>query len=238
MVEIKPSGMTALDGLLGGGYPGGAVSILSGAAGAGKTMLALRFAVDGARRGEKCVFVVTDEKPRHVADKASFLNYAIDPAVLLVLDASPYLTAARGGKVRDPRMLVADLTQQVRTTGASRLVIDGLATLVPDDLAMRPFLRSLFYALEDNMGCTVVGTLNPEAAPPTVAAYAESLASVVVALAHDHGQKTGRTLAVRKSRAAGADPRPIPFSLDGGQQQPAPGGHGHKAGAKARAAAS
>ena len=237
MVERKPSGVTGLDALLGGGYPVGSVSILSGAAGAGKTMLALRFVLEGAKTGEKSVFVVTDEKPRHVADKASFLRHEIDPAVVLVLDASPYLTAARGGKVRDPRMLVADLTQQVRTTGASRLVIDGLGTLVPDDVAMRPFVRSLFYSLEDNLGCTVVVTVNPEAAPPTVAAYAESLASVVVALAHDTGQKTGRSLAVRKSRAAGADPRPIPIALDG-EQEPVPGAHGQKAGAKARAAAS
>jgi circadian clock protein KaiC len=215
MQDLKASGVAGLDVLLGGGLPAGSVAVLSGASGTGKTMLALEFAIRGSADGEACVFVLSDEKPRHLLEKAAFLRGGLDAGLVHVLDASPYLTAARSGKVHDPRMLVADIAQQVRATRATRLVLDSLGTLVPDDLAARPFVRSLFLSLEDNLGCTVVATCNPDATPALAGAHAESLASTVIGLLHGTG--SGRSLSVRKARHADVDPRPVPFRLEAGR---------------------
>jgi circadian clock protein KaiC len=208
------TGVAGLDATLNGGLPAGSTCVVTGSAGAGKTALVLQFAYEGASRGETSIFLVTDEKPRHLSEKAAALHGDLDPERVRVLDASPYLTAARGGRVQDPRMLVADLLQQIKTTRATRLVIDGLATLVPDEVAVRPFVRSLFRSLEDNLGCTSLVTINPEAAPPMVAGLAESLASAVLHLGHAPGG--GRTMLLRKARFVDAEPRPLPFRLQAG----------------------
>jgi len=55
------TGMKKLDGILSGGFPENSTVLLSGGPGTGKTLVALRFLLEGARKGEKCCYVTLNE---------------------------------------------------------------------------------------------------------------------------------------------------------------------------------
>jgi circadian clock protein KaiC len=54
-----PSGIKGLDALIEGGFPAPSVILVSGSAGSGKTTLAFQFLLEGARRGEKGLYIST-----------------------------------------------------------------------------------------------------------------------------------------------------------------------------------
>lgn len=59
--ERVPSGIDELDSLLGGGLDRGTTTLVLGAAGTGKSSLAMQFAVNMAERGEQAIFYTFDE---------------------------------------------------------------------------------------------------------------------------------------------------------------------------------
>lgn len=149
----------------------GRTVLVAGGIGTGKTTLSVQFLVAGARRGEMGVLIAADEKPRHIiADVRRFgwdLAGADCEKTISVLDASPYFTALRGARKPDANETAAELTRQVRLLQAQRLVIDGIASLVPggaDDRRSARFLAVLISALEDERLCTAVLTA-PSSAP-------------------------------------------------------------------------
>lgn len=207
-----PSGVPGLDALVGGGFPFHRTVLLCGDIGTGKTTFGLQFLMEGAKRGEAGVLVSVDEKPQHVFEDARRLGWDVDGAtdqqLLTVLDASPCFTALRGRNGLDARHVASDLTQQIRRIKASRLVIDGATSLVPDGApvaAMEDFVRSLIASLEDNLGCTTVLTARTSAGTHTSPAgpTAERLTSGVIELKLGPlGGRVGRSLLVRKMRGA------------------------------------
>ena len=67
-LEKAPTGICGLDQITGGGLPRGRVSLVAGAAGAGKTLLGLEFLVGGARKyGEPGVLLSFEESAEKVA---------------------------------------------------------------------------------------------------------------------------------------------------------------------------
>jgi KaiC/GvpD/RAD55 family RecA-like ATPase len=201
------SGVAGLDGMIGGGFPAHRAVVVRGQAGTGKTTLATQFLMEGVRNGEPGLFVSVDCKPRHVMEDASRLGWDLQDAVsrktLAVLDASPYFTATRKGAI-DARQVATDLTHQVRTHKATRLVIDSLTSLLPPEdepSAVRDFVRSLFFSLEDNLGCTVLVTAWPRDASSGAADYTDHAAAGVVELALvKAGAHFERRLFLRKMR--------------------------------------
>ncbi len=57
------SGCPGLDDIIGGGFPRGRFYLLEGEPGTGKTTLALQFASEGARNGEKVLYITLSERP-------------------------------------------------------------------------------------------------------------------------------------------------------------------------------
>lgn len=216
------SGVPGLDAMIGGGFPTHRAILVRGSIGTGKTTLATQFLMDGIRRGEPGLLVSVDSKPRHVVEDAARLGWDLQDAVsrraLAILDASPYFTAARKNAVVDPRQVTSDLTQQVRTLKATRLVIDSLSSLLPAESSptvLRDFLRSLFFSLEDNLGCTVLLTAwDGRDSPGPVGDYAEALATGVLELALVKVKDTfERRLFVRKMRGTATDLTERPFQI-------------------------
>jgi circadian clock protein KaiC len=56
-----PTGISGLDDILRGGFPKNCVYLISGAPGSGKTTLAMQFLLEGARCGERCLYVTLSE---------------------------------------------------------------------------------------------------------------------------------------------------------------------------------
>lgn len=207
-----PSGIPGLDALVGGGFPRHRTVLVHGDIGTGKTTFGLQFLMAGATQGEAGVLVSVDQKPQHVLEDARRFGWDVDGATdrraLTVLEASPCFTALRGKNGLDARQVASDLTQQIRHVKASRLVIDGATSLVPDGalvVGVEDFLRSLIVSLEDNLGCTTVLTTRTFAGTHTspVGPGAERLTSGVIELKLGPlGGRVGRSLLVRKMRGA------------------------------------
>jgi circadian clock protein KaiC len=119
------SGVPGLDRMLGGGFPARSSTVLEGASGTGKTTLALSFLIEGAKKGEPCLFFTMDENRGQLIDMAARrgwdLRGLIDQGLIEVVYISPlhYVADAVLQQVRG-------LSEQM---GAKRVVIDSLTAL-------------------------------------------------------------------------------------------------------------
>jgi circadian clock protein KaiC len=220
--ERTTSGVLGLDERIGGGLPRGRTTVVSGPVGTGKTTLAVQFLLEGAARGEPGMLLSVDEKPEHVVQDAASLGWDLpaqtSSGALTLLDASPFFAAARGREGPDARQVAADLAREVKRTHARRLAVDTLSSLVAAAAPERlhDFLRSLFFSLEDNLGCTILMTCSNGAAAieSAATALAERLAAGVIELSVvRQGRASRRTLRLLKMRGAAVQPFDVPFTL-------------------------
>jgi circadian clock protein KaiC len=79
--ELTPSGNAQLDQLLGGGLERGTNALLIGAAGVGKSSVALSYAVEATRRGERAAYFAFDEGRGTLEARARTLDLDIGPPV-------------------------------------------------------------------------------------------------------------------------------------------------------------
>lgn len=68
------TGLKKLDRLLSGGLPKNTVTLLSGGPGTGKTIVALNFLLEGARKGEKCCYVSLSENEDELVKSAESIK--------------------------------------------------------------------------------------------------------------------------------------------------------------------
>jgi circadian clock protein KaiC len=76
--DVLTSGIAELDELLGGGIEKGSGTLLMGPAGAGKSLLALQFAVSAVNRGEKAALFIFDEELGLLVDRARLVGIDLD----------------------------------------------------------------------------------------------------------------------------------------------------------------
>jgi circadian clock protein KaiC len=120
-----PIGVAGLDAMIGGGLREHSVSLLLGTPGTGKTILALQFLAQGARHGERGVFVTFHESPSHLRDQAESLGIAgpdlFENGAVQILYESPIeLNADR---------VAARVREVIAQGGVRRLAIDSLTNL-------------------------------------------------------------------------------------------------------------
>src|SRR4051794_12893560 len=72
------TGVAGLDDILRGGYPRGRVLLIEGDPGVGKTTLALQFLMEGARRGERGVYVTLSETKEELRAVAASHGWTLD----------------------------------------------------------------------------------------------------------------------------------------------------------------
>lgn len=86
------TGIAGFDGITGGGLPKGRTTLIEGAPGCGKTVLALQSLLHAARHaGEPGLFVAFEESPERLLAHAAGFDWAMDDLLgdkLLLLDAS------------------------------------------------------------------------------------------------------------------------------------------------------
>lgn len=91
--ERVSTGVPGLDRMLGGGLWPGRPYLLTGGTGSGKTLLGLRFLVEGLQNGENVLLVAVDEPPSEILENV--LSFGWDLSKVHSLDANPTSRAIR-----------------------------------------------------------------------------------------------------------------------------------------------
>src|SRR3989338_6481480 len=119
------TGVPKLDPMISGGYPEGSVILVSGSTGSGKTILGLQFLVEGARKGEKGLYISFEEAVGSVKMQANEFSWKLDELekknALRVVSLS--IAHSNIEKVLD------DMTALIEKFKPKRMVIDSLSTL-------------------------------------------------------------------------------------------------------------
>jgi len=75
------SGVPGLDELIGGGLLKRSMTLLSGSAGIGKSILAMQFLLEGAKHGERAVYITLEEGPAQILANAEALGLPLGKAI-------------------------------------------------------------------------------------------------------------------------------------------------------------
>lgn len=210
--ERVPTGVAGLDEIVGGGLPSGGLYLLKGQPGTGKTTLGLQFLLEGARRGEKCLYLCLAETTGQLTSIAEAFGWSLD-------GVDVHEMRRRGGTGTDAERagytvfspseveleeISRELLEQLDRSQPTRLVLDSLSEirLLAEDPAR---YRRELLALSDhiaNRRCT--GMLIDVETEGSEASVAETLVSGVVHLEHLSPAYGGarRRLRVRKLRAS------------------------------------
>ncbi|MGI0091444.1 MAG: RAD55 family ATPase, partial [Nitrososphaerales archaeon] len=132
------SGIAGFDRITNGGLPKRKVTLISGPSGLGKTIFALQFLIEGAKRSEVGVLALTDHRPIEVIEEAESLGIPLVTAIrekkifLIVLD--PRRTyEAKGIQIvtaKNEAKFLKILEDIVTRRNAKRIVIDSLTALI------------------------------------------------------------------------------------------------------------
>jgi KaiC/GvpD/RAD55 family RecA-like ATPase len=199
MIKDKvKTGVTGLDDMLEGGLIPGRAYVVSGTSGTGKTALAMQFLLEGARCGERVVYVSIDEPPNEV--KQNTRAFGWDIGRIQVFDATPDVMNYDKTPVRDvstERKVVyfsdigpgirqtseknpVDMTistlqeilkQEMRARKYSRIVVDSLTSLRYFYIKTSEENATLmsFFRLLSDLGVTALLTVQlPEISKPDV----------------------------------------------------------------------
>jgi circadian clock protein KaiC len=97
------SGISGLDHILGGGFPEGALYLIQGNPGLGKTTLAMQFLLAGVRKRESCLYVTFSETRDELFTVAHSHGWALDGIDILDLsNFAQQLTAEAENTLFDP----------------------------------------------------------------------------------------------------------------------------------------
>ncbi len=128
-----PTGIAGLDEILLGGLPENGVYLIKGGTGTGKTTLGLQFLLEGARRGETCLFVSLSQSTRMIERIAASHGWHLEDIYVHAITPNEILRQQRGKQdvfVTDEIELV-DVADRIRgiveKVQPSRLVFDTLS---------------------------------------------------------------------------------------------------------------
>jgi circadian clock protein KaiC len=204
------TGVPGLDSVLDGGLIGDSLYLLKGAPGTGKTTIGLQFLLEGARRGEKCLYLGLSETRGQLDSLATSFGWRLDGIEIHDMrrrgesdDRQRSYTVFSPSEV-ELEEISREILEQVDRVRPARLVIDSLSEIRL--LAEDPFrYRRELLVLSDQIsgrGCT--GLLLDVDSEGTQGAVAETLVSGVLVLDQLSPEYGGdrRRLRVRKLRAS------------------------------------
>ncbi|MDP7080195.1 MAG: circadian clock protein KaiC [Candidatus Undinarchaeales archaeon] len=164
--ENSYTGVRELDNILGGGFPKGAVVLLAGSSGSGKTILSFQWLFAGVHHGEKGIyFTVTEPLFKAVENLEAMSFYdrdALENEQIMIVDLQDILArnVTKTGKDFDQEKVIDFIEKQVKAQNAKRLCIDSVTAIayqLQDKAQIRQFIFKLGTVLA-SLGCTTILT--------------------------------------------------------------------------------
>jgi circadian clock protein KaiC len=187
-VERLQTGTPGFDQIIGGGLIPDELYLITGAPGTGKTTLGLQFLIEGAKRGDSCLYLGLSETRGQLGALAGSYGWSLDGIEIHDLHRHDNADENRAAcTVFSPaevelEEIAQEIIQQVDRVKPVRLVLDSLSEIRL--LAEDPFrFRREVLALSDRLtrrGCT--GLLIDVDAGGSDGGVAETLVSGVIAL--------------------------------------------------------
>ncbi len=216
-----PTGIAGLDEITGGGLPRGRPTLVCGAAGCGKTMLAAEFLISGAtQQNEPGVFMMFEESAAELTENIRSLGFDLEKLQRQKKIALDYVHIERSeieetGEY-DLEGLFIRLGHAIDTIGAKRVVLDTIEALfagLPNHAVLRAELRRLFRWLKDR-GMTAVITGERGEHSLTRYGLEEYVADCVILLDHRIiNQLSTRRLRILKYRGSAHGTNEYPFLI-------------------------
>jgi circadian clock protein KaiC len=217
-----PTGVQGLDEITGGGLPHGRPTLICGAAGCGKTLLAMEFLVRGAtEQGEPGVFLAFEESAEELTANVRSLGFDLDKLTeqkKLLIDH----VVVDGAEIEengefDLNGLFIRLGYAIDAIGAKRVVLDTIETLFggfTNQAILRAELRRLFRWLKDK-GVTAIITAERGEGTLTRQGLEEYVSDCVILLDHRVTEQVStRRLRVVKYRGTAHGTNEYPFLID------------------------
>lgn len=216
------TGIQGLDEITDGGLPRGRPTLVCGAAGCGKTLLAMQFLVEGTKRfNEPGVFVAFEETERELSENMASLGFDLPGLIRRKKLLVDYVRVERS-EIQDTgeydlEGLFVRLASTIDQIGARRIVLDTLESLfagLPNEAILRAELRRLFRWLKDH-GLTAVITAERGERALTRHGLEEYVSDCVILLDHRiANQVATRRLRVVKYRGSHHGTNEYPMLID------------------------
>ncbi|HJQ25833.1 MAG TPA: circadian clock protein KaiC [Blastocatellia bacterium] len=220
-IQKAPTGIRGLDEITGGGLPAGRPTLVTGSAGAGKTLLAVEFLVHGATEyNEPGVFMMFEENAKELIANVRSLGFDLEKLEAQKKIALDYVYIERSeieetGQY-DLEGLFIRLAHAIDAIGAKRVVLDTIEVLfagLPNHAILRAELRRLFRWLKER-GMTAVITGERGEHSLTRYGLEEYVADCVIVLDHRvEEQISTRRLRVVKYRGSAHGTNEYPFLI-------------------------
>jgi KaiC/GvpD/RAD55 family RecA-like ATPase len=203
------------------GLPRGDAILVRGEPGTGKTILCLQFIHRGAEKGEKCVYISTEETPQTImrtgrelwSDFPSMIESKQVAIVDLSIGASYASDYALINKEEAVEILLKGLDAQ---PGATRIVMDSLSSLerrLVDPSDFREVFMKLLLEVKKR-GATTVFSAEGIPTDPNITEY---LVDHLIYLDyHKHDVIWTRVFILRKSRSCPLKPQILKLNIESG----------------------
>jgi circadian clock protein KaiC len=221
LLPKSPTGIKGLDEITDGGFPRGRPTLVCGAAGCGKTLLAAEFLVRGAAQfDEPGVLMCFEETEAEIRANVASLGFDVTSLVRRKKLLIDYVRVERSeihetGEY-DLEGLFVRLNHAIDAIGARRVVLDtieGLFAALPNEAVLRAELRRLFRWLKDK-GVTAIITAERGRDQLTRKGLEEYVSDCVILLDHRVNEQVAtRHLRVVKYRGSQHGTNEYPFMI-------------------------
>jgi circadian clock protein KaiC len=149
MIKLMKTGIEGLDEILRGGLRVGSSVLVTGPPGTGKTILAIQFILEGARKGEPGIYITSEETVDDIREYAQALGFDIRK-----YEKKGLVTLIQQSISPKKLMSIAAPLTIIKTKGIKRVVLDSITlfeyTHVSGEMDYRKELLDFVLKMKDS----------------------------------------------------------------------------------------